>query len=227
MMRAIVSVFAGFFVSLSAAGADFDQRMLYAATPYLPLLSSAYEDAWPDSPMRSAAAAQAEKESRWNPRAELCVPKPTCSRERGIGLGQFTITPRFNVFVELSSRHPKLRGWKPEEYMDPAKQLLALVVKDRGHHRQCSPLFKAVDEVMACVASAYNGGFGGVLADRRLCSNTKGCDPTRWFAHVAEYSTKAKAPMAGYGQSFYQINRSYAHGVVKEWRHKYVPALGS
>lgn len=226
-MKILALLFALFIPAGGQASPDFDRRMLAAATPYLPALSAAYNDAWPDAPMRSVIAAQAEKESRWNPTAELCVPRPTCARERGIGLGQFTITPKFNVFLEVSSQHPKLRGWHPKEYTDPSKQLLAMVVKNKGHYRQCAPLFTPVEETMACVASSYNGGFGGVLADRRLCSNTKGCEPQLWFGHVSEYSMKAKQPLAGYGQSFYQINRGYAKGVVKDWRPKYVPHLGS
>lgn len=226
-MKILALLFALFIPATVEAASDFDQRMLAAATPYLPVLSAAYDDAWPDAPMRSLVAAQAEKESRWNPQARLCVPKPNCTRELGIGLGQFTITPRFNVFLEVSAQHPKLRGWKPEQYTDPSKQLLAMVVKNKGHFRQCSPMFLAGEDTMACVASSYNGGFGGVLADRRLCANTKRCDPRRWFGHVSEYSMKAKQPLAGYGQSFYQINRGYARGVVREWRYKYVIFLGS
>lgn len=207
--------------------ADFDSRMLAAGEPYYPRLQDAFDVAWPDAPMRSAVAAQIEKESRWNPNAELCVPKPGCTRERGLGLGQFTITPRFNVFTEVSRMHARLAPWPPEKYKDPSMQLLGVVVKARGHYKQCAPLMTMKVDAMACAASSYNGGFGGFLADRRICGNTKGCDPTKWFGHVAEYSTKAKQPLPGYGQSFYQINRGYAQGVIFDWRPKYILVLGS
>lgn len=226
-MRFLAVILACFLPGVSLALSQFDQRMLREATPHFATITWAHEVAWPDAPMRSFVAAQAEKESRWNPKAELCVPKPSCSRERGIGLGQFTITQRFNAFQEVSRLHPLLHGWQPKDYADPKKQILAMVVKNKLHHRQCTPLLKGMDEVMACVASSYNGGHGGFLADRRLCGNTKGCNPSLWFGHVEQTSLKAKVPLTGYGQSFFQINRAYARGLVKEYRHKYVPYLGS
>lgn len=226
-MRVFALLFALLFSLPCTALSSFDQRMLAAGTPYFPLVIWAHEVGWPDAPMRSFVAAQAEKESRWNPKAELCVPRPSCQRERGIGLGQFTITQKFNAFHEVSRLHPELKGWRPEEYTDPRKQLLAMVVKNKLHYRQCSAIMRGLHEVMACVASSYNGGHGGVLQDRRLCSNTLGCDPFKWFGHVESTSLKAKTPLTGYGQSFFQINRSYARGLVLEFRAKYVPHLGS
>jgi len=71
--------------------------------------------------------------------------------------------------------------------------------------------------------SAYNGGEGGVLQDRRLCANTAGCDPARWKGHVAEHSLKAKRPVAGYRHSFFHINREYVTNVLDVRRHKYAP----
>lgn len=222
----LTGLIALFSFAVMAAPSAFDQQMLRAGTPFFGTLNAAYDDAWPDAPMRSAIAAQVEKESRWNPNAELCVPKPGCTREHGIGLGQFTITAKFNVFNEVSALHPKLKGWAPADYKNPEKQLLAMVVKMKGHYRQCVTNFQGKTEIVACAASSYNGGFGGVLADRRLCANTKGCNPYVWFGHVAEYSTKAKQPLPGYGSSFYLINRMYSYGVTCEWRLKYVGRLG-
>lgn len=205
----------------------FEQRMLEASRQYMPTIRSAFDTVWPDAPMRSVVAAQIEKESRWNPRAELCVPRPSCSRERGIGLGQFTITMKFNAFAEMRAAHPFLADWTPDKYFDPTKQIFAIVVKDRGHYRQCSKLFGEPREIMACVTSSYNGGFGGVMADHRLCTATRGCNPKVWFGHVSETSLKAKKPLEGYGQSFYQINRDYARGTVLDWNRKYTPHLGN
>jgi membrane-bound lytic murein transglycosylase MltF len=223
----LTGLIALFSFAVMAAPSAFDQQMLRAGTPFFATLNAAYDDAWPDAPMRSALAAQIEKESRWNPRAELCVPKPDCTREHGYGLTQFTVTAKFNVFNEIAPLHPKLKGWARADYMNPDKQLLGIVVKMKGHYRQCIPNFQGKTEIVACAASSYNGGFGGVLADRRLCANTKGCNPYVWFGNVAEYSTKAKQPLPGYGQSFYMINRGYARGVVYDWSPKYVPFFGS
>lgn len=193
-----------------------ESQMVERGKPYYSLLNYAVDLVWPDHPSRfhSVAGAQVEKESLWNPRAELCVPKPSCSRERGIGFGQMTITPRFNVFQEVGILHPELRDWPPDDYFNPRKQLIAVAAKDRLHYRQCSPLMLNEHEAMACMLSSYNGGFGGFSADRRLCSNTRGCNPQLWFGHVENTSLKAKTPLTGYGQSFFQINRGYVREVL-------------
>lgn len=226
-MRTIWAICLLLLCTVAMAVTPHEQRMIDKGKPLFPLVNWAFETAWPDAPMRSFVAAQAEKESLWNPQAVLCVPKPSCSREKGMGLGQFTITKKFNAFREVSLMHPLLRDWSPEEYTDPRKQALAMVVKNRSHYLQCTKLMRGVTHVMACVASSYNGGYGGFVADRRLCGNTIGCDPELWFGHVAETSLKAKKPLEGYGQSFYQINRGYAKVLVFDYRLKYVPYLGN
>lgn len=226
-MRNILVYLTCLLPALSWALTPFEERMIQAGTPYFGLITWAHDTAWPTSPMRSFTAAQIQKESLWNPHAELCVPKPTCDRERGIGLGQFTITRRFNAFQEVSLLHPMLKGWAPHEYKDPRKQVLAVVVKDYAHYNQCRQLMLGTNEIMACVASSYNGGYGGFMADRRLCSNTAGCDPYKWFGNVSAVSIKAKAALPGYKNSFFDINRSYAQALVVDYRLKYVPHLGN
>lgn len=67
--------------------------------------------------------------------------------------------------------------------------------------------------------SAYNGGEGGLLKDRRLCANTPGCDPSKWFGHVEKTSTKTKLP-GPYRKSFFEINREYVTNVFTR-REKY------
>lgn len=196
-------------------------RMTNKASPYIPGLKASVNRVWPDMPYPAMFAALIEKESLWNPRAELCVPKGTCSREYGFGFGQFTITPRFNVFNEIKQMLPELRNWKYEDRFNTQNQMLGLVAKNKGHYRQCSPLMTGVTETLACTFSSYNGGFGGVLSDRRVCSNTQGCDPTKWFDNVENTSTKAKVPISGYGQSFFQINRGYVKALVIERPVKY------
>jgi hypothetical protein len=74
--------------------------------------------------------------------------------------------------------------------------------------------------------SAFIGGLGGVLWDRRLCSSVPGCDPNQWFGHVEHHSTKAKAAVAGYGKSFFEINREYVRNVMIVRRPKYAVYLG-
>jgi hypothetical protein len=198
-----------------------EQRMVVKAQPYLPSLKATVDKVWPDMAYPSILAAQIEKESLWNPRAELCVPKPKCSREYGFGFGQITITQKFNVFEEIKKQHPDLRTWTYEDRFNPDKQLLSVVVKDKSHFRQCLPIMKPGIDVYACAFSSYNGGYGGVLADRRVCSNTQGCDPTVWFSNIENTSMKQKVALPGYGESFFQINRGYVKALIKERPRKY------
>ena len=204
-----------------------DARMIERAAPHFGELNRVIDEVWGDLSMRTFIPAQVEQESLWNQFAELCVPKPSCSRERGVGFGQFTITPRFNIFEEVKRQHPELRDWKWEDRFNPRKQFVAITVKDKGLYRTCRPLMSNEWGGLACVASSYNGGFGGFTADRRLCGNTKGCDPTRWTGHIEVTSLKAKVKVAGYGQSFFEINRGYVNYVMRVRSPKYEPYMRS
>lgn len=201
-----------------------DQKMIDRAAPHFELLNKTINDIWPELPAehRTFFPAQIEQESLWNQYAQLCVPKPSCARELGIGFGQFTITPRMNVWQEATQSHPKLRGWKWEDRFDAEMQFIAIVVKDKGLYQRCRPLMDSDAGGMSCTASSYNGGFGGFQADRRLCGNTEGCNPRRWYGHIELTSTKAKTAVQGYGHSFYQINRDYVRLVQHHRARKYV-----
>jgi hypothetical protein len=198
-----------------------EQKMVDKARPYMPGLKANIDKYWPTMPYPSTLGALIEKESLWNPRAQLCVPKPSCSREYGFGFGQLTITKRFNVFEEVKLLHPDLKGWKYEDRFDPNRQMASVVLKNRLHYRQCEKIMNPGLDTHACGYSSYNGGYGGVLADRRICANTRGCNPKVWFGNVENESTKAKEPLPGYGQSFYQINRGYVRALLIERPAKY------
>lgn len=207
----------------AGAQSSADARMIERAKPHFGLLNSAIDGYWPDLSMRTFIPAQVEQESLWNPRAELCVPKPTCSRERGVGFGQFTITPKMNVFEEVKRMHPDLKDWAWEDRYNPRLQLIAIVVKDKALYRNCRPLMSNDWGGLACTASSYNGGFGGFTADRRLCGNTKGCNPQVWTGNIEVTSLKAKKALAGYGKSFFEINREYVGYVMRTRSPKYAP----
>lgn len=194
---------------------------------YIPALVLAIDAHWPDVEPRSALAAQIEQETCpslrhskcWNPKAELKT-----SREYGFGLGQITVTSRFNVFEESKALHPSLSGWKWEDRYNAEYQLRVLVLKNRANYSRLK--FAANNwQRMAFTFAAYNGGLGGVLQDRKLCSRTAGCDPSVWFDHVEKTSLKARTTVSGYGKSFFDINREYVRNVLYVRRPKYVPAL--
>ena len=198
------------------------------AVQYMPLLREEIAARWPDLALPSALAAQVEQETCisltshgcWNPKTELKT-----SREYGFGLGQLTVTSRFNAFAEVQGMDSGLKGWKWADRYDPRLQLRALVVKDRTNAHAFHVATSSPEDRLAFALAAYNGGVGGTLADIRLCAHTAGCDPQKWFGHVERTSLKARTKVGGYGQSFFEINRSYVHNVLMVRRGKYVQAM--
>ena len=201
------------------------------AVQYLPELVSVQQEIWPSAPMPSFLAAQVEQESCitlthskcWNPRAELKT-----KRENGIGFGQFTRayradgSIRFDKISELASTYSSLKGWSWAKRYDPHYQLTAIVEMDKGIFNRQKGAATERDR-LSFTLSAYNGGEAGVLQDRRLCANTRGCDSTRWLGHVSKTSLKSKVPHPGYKKSFYAINREYVTNVLDVRRPKYDP----
>lgn len=208
-------------------------RAMAAALPpgavqYLPILKEEQAAHWERVPLKSALAAQVEQETCpslkspkcWNPRTELKT-----SREYGFGLGQLTITPRFDNFATARGLHPSLRDWQFAERYDPARQLRTMVLMDRQAFVRLDMVENRMER-FAMTLSAYNGGLGGVQSDRRICAQVDGCDPQQWFGHVERHSLKAKVVAHGYGKSFYQINREYVRNILYVRRTKYAAWFG-
>jgi hypothetical protein len=194
------------------------------AKEYLPLLVDEQHQRWPDHPTPTLAA-QVEQETCisltskgcWNPHTELKT-----SREYGFGLGQVTVTDRFNTFNEEQKLDQSLKNWQWDDRYDPRMQLRGLVLKDRQLYNLIQGAATDVDH-LAFVFAAYNGGLGGVLSDRRVCAATPDCDPGRWFGQVERTSLKAHTVVSGYGQSFFDINRRYVHNILLVRPTKYQP----
>lgn len=226
-------VFLGLSVLTGLLFMAFAGRATAAALPpgavtYLPMLATEQATHWPDAPLRSALAAQVEQETCpslksskcWNPRAELKT-----SREYGFGLGQLTITPRFDNLAEARKLDASLRDWQFADRYDPGRQLRTLVLMDKAGFSRLSFIQDPLER-FAMALSAYNGGLGGVLADRRLCAQISGCDPGRWFGHVEQHSLKARSAAAGYGKSFFDINRGYVRAILIDRRQRYAAYFG-
>jgi len=216
-------------IFLAFAGRAAAADLPAGAAQYLPVLSSEQMTHWPDVPLRSSLAAQIEQETCpslksskcWNPRTELKT-----DREYGFGLGQLTVTPRFDNFKEARKLDASLRDWRFEDRYDPVKQIRTMVLMDRAAYTRLASLVQNERERLAMAISAYNGGLGGVLQDRRLCASQPGCDPGKWFGHVEKTSLKARSKVAGYGQSFFDINRGYVRAVMVDRRPRYAPYFG-
>lgn len=180
---------------------------------------------WKDIPIPSIVPALIEQETCpslthwkcWNTKAELKT-----DREYGFGLGQLTVTSRFNAFDEMKALDQRLRQWRWEDRYNAENQMIATVVMLKRNYN----VFKAVtdtQERMAFATASYNGGIGGIQADQRVCRNTKGCDPNRWFNNVEHTSLKAKVALHGYGKSFFETNREHSRNIFKIRRFKYEP----
>ena len=199
------------------------------ATLYLPALQAEIGLHWPQVPVPATLAAQVEQETCvslksprcWNPRTELKT-----SREYGFGLGQLTVTPRFDNFKEARKLDASLRDWQWADRTDPARQLRTMVLMDRAAFNRLQ-MVADPQARLAMAYAAYNGGLGGVLADRRLCAQVPGCDPGRWFGHVDAHSLKQKTKAHGYGQSFFDINRGYVRNIIFVRSARYAAAMGA
>lgn len=184
---------------------------------------------WKDIPIPSTIPGLIEQETCprldhpkcWSRYAELKT-----KHEHGIGLGQFTITKRFNAFEEVKVLDSRLKNWKPSEYYNAEKQMIALVVKLRYNHKAFRVATKTEDR-MAFALAAYNGGVGGILKDQRICKNTSNCDHTLWFGHTERTSLKTKKPFNGFARSAFEINREYPINILRKRRQKYQPYIDS
>lgn len=197
------------------------------AVTYLPVLVQEVRTHWPEFDFGYLIAGQVEQETCynlkhkkcWNPRAELKT-----AREYGFGLGQLTITAKFNNFEEAKKLHGSLHDWDFSERYDPARQLRVMVLMDRNMYRAIK---NADDEAerIAMMFSAYNGGLGGLNQDRKLCAGQDGCNPGLWFGHVENTSFKKKTKTQGYGKSFFEINREYVTNIMFKRSDKYLPGF--
>lgn len=215
-------------VALSRASAAPNPPYTANEQAYLPVLKAELEANWPDIPWRAPMGAQVNQETCaslkskkcWSPTAELKT-----SREYGFGLGQLTVTKRFDNFTAARQLHPTLKGWEWDNRYDPAFQLRTMVLMGRFNYGKVS-WAATQHERMAFTFAAYNGGLGGVLSDRAVCRITAGCDPSKWFGHVQLTSKKAKTAVSGYGKSFFEINREYVNNVMIHRRARYLPYFG-
>lgn len=197
---------------------------------FAPVLVLEQKMVWPRMPEPWTLAGLVEQESCislkhskcWNPKAELKT-----SREYGFGFGQVTVAyrangaVRFDKFKELKQSHASLREWTWENRYEPRYQLRAIVEMTLNIWRQIPPS-ATIQDHLAFMLSSYNGGVSATLQDRRLCGNTAGCDPGRWFKNVERTSIKSKIPQREYGgRSWFDINRTYVSNVLLLRRDKY------
>jgi len=146
----------------------------------------------------------------WSPYAELKT-----KREYGFGLGQITITKRFNNFKNFKKLFPShLKQWKWEDRYNPKYQSLALVLYDKFLFRKVYRFSDNDYDRFCFMLSSYNGGLGWLIKDRAYCKRIKSCNPKRWFGHVEKYSIRKRYKLYGRKTSF-DINREYVRNIMK------------
>lgn len=220
----VTSALLGLFGNVARAG-----EIPAAAEAHRQTLRTELASHWPAHPLPAAVPALIEHEScitLRHPRCWSATSRLKTQREEGAGLGQLTRayrpdgSLRFDALAEMRGRHPALRelSWS-NVYQRPDLQLRALVLMGRDNYRALDAITSPVER-LAFADAAYNGGLGGVRADRRACQVTAGCDPQRWWGHVERTCTKSRAAL--YGQrSACDINRFHVRDVLTVRAPKY------
>lgn len=171
----------------------------------------------------------ASKRKCWNERSQLFTYEDLISgkrREYGFGLGQITITKKFNNFEELRLKDKRLRNWRFDQRFDTYRQLIGLFVLDSVCFNQVK-FAKDLKNQYAMMFACYNGGYGHIVKDRQLCiaKGSSRCNPYLWFNNIELDSVKSKVAKKGYGKSFFQINREYPRDIMFHQNKKYIPML--
>lgn len=200
------------------------------ACQYLPVVKKEQVRLWPDHPMPHSIPALIEHESCitlkhskcWNPKSQL-----KSAREEGAGLPQLTRafrqdgSVRFDTLTDLTKKfNSELNelSWD-NVYLRPDLQIRALVLLNRDNYKK---LYSIENPIIRSHFNdaAYNGGPGGVNADRRLCGLKAGCDPQVWFKNVETTCSKSKKILYA-NRSACDINRHHVHDVFHVRSNKY------
>lgn len=177
---------------------------------YLPQLGKEVSGYWPSLPIREFPAGVIDQESGWKLHATLKT-----SREFGCGLGQFTVafradgSVRFNAIDEMRRQSPSLAGWDVANCYQVNYQLRAVVLKLKNSWRNCSAVMRGNDNSLMCIAGQYNGGAGSTTNRIRACRAQPGCDSKLWVGNLDQQCPQAKVKVAGYAESFCEINSKY------------------
>lgn len=213
------------------------------AKEYAPLVVQETDRYFPDIARRSYVGALIEKETCISLKHRFCwstTAQLKTTREEGASLGQFTRAYdrngklRFDALAEVKTLNPealKEYSWD-NVYTRADLGIRAILIKQKDcdvKMQRLNPKMDPMDRLAFCDA-AYNGGYGGMQADRKLCAATPGCNPHVWFGNVELHSSKNKVAHAGYGDSWFTINRKHVNETVPfdppSRRAKYIPYLG-
>lgn len=211
----------GLVMSINVLADEVPKNFLY----HKDTLVKVMQTSWNDISIPSVIPGLIEQEtciSLTHPKCWSRFAKLETSREYGFGLGQLTVTNRFNAFEEVKALDSRLKDWKWDDRFNAEYQMIATVAMLKRNFKVFRSAEKEIDRYAFALA-AYNGGIGGIQSDQRICRNTKGCNPNLWFGHVEHTSLKKKTAVTGYGKSFFEINRKYPVNILYVRRFKYKP----
>lgn len=204
-------LFVQLMVWCPSANAQTPVKRLPGDAPiYLPLLVQEIDTFWPDLYPREYLAAKIDQESMWKLNARLVT-----SRELGCGFGQFTLAKnadgsvRFDALEETKRLDKSLAAWNWQDCANATYQLRAVVLKTKSEERSCVATMRGNMNAKACGAAKYNGGAGSVDKRIRFCRAKPGCQPDVWTDNLEKQCPQAQVRVAGYGESFCEINSKY------------------
>ncbi|HHE3720919.1 transglycosylase SLT domain-containing protein [Pasteurella multocida] len=142
-------------------------------------------------------AAQVHQESNWNVKA--------ISPVGAQGLTQFMPS----TAKWIAERYPSLAINQP---FNPNWALRALVVYNKYHYNKI--VAKTECDRIAFTLSAYNGGLGWVLRDKKK-AKVQGLDPLLYWNNVEQVN-------AGRSRSNFAENRGYPKRIIYYWQPRYI-----
>ena len=164
----------------------------------------------------------------WSAKAELNTKWPNGKqREQGIGFGQITRAYteagaiRLDVLNDLKKRFPSdLSELTWNNIRDkPALQMRAIMLLWIDNYKRLPNHISEFDR-MAMSDSAYNGGYGFILKDRKTCGLKAGCDANLWFNNVETINNRGNKILYA-NRTANEINRHHVRDVLLTRMSKY------
>ena len=163
-------------------------------------------------------SAKSERLTRW-PNGKI--------REQGVGLGQITRAYsesgmiRLDVLTDLKKRYPRELS---ELTWDNIKergdlQIRAVLLLWLSNYNRIPEHISDFDK-MAIADSAYNGGYGFIIKDRKVCGLKSGCDPNIWFNNLETINNRGNRILYG-TRTANDINRHHVRDVLLDKMNKY------
>lgn len=157
----------------------------------------------------------------WSSRSELNTKWPNGKqREQGVGFGQITRAYtqsgiiRLDVLTGLKKKYPKELNELTWDNIKnrPQLQLRAILLLWSDNYNRLPNHISDLDKI-AMTDSAYNGGYGYILKDRKTCGLKANCDPNIWFDNVETINSRGHKVLYG-NRTANMINRHHVKDVL-------------